>query len=146
MERNRACISTGNAHEMRCLPIGASVASRFHSHCLWKCSHNNSRRCLVQCTISVLQVRCGSFTAQRHHSSVSVKDSIRKPLLLIIPQQLLIPEEKGFLQVSSYIFGASCPAWLPPLCSIRAPRDCQEYPNPSVARFPPAFLEIHPFW
>lgn len=52
------------------------------------------------------------------------------------PQQLVTPEEKGSSQVNGYSFGAFCPAWLPPLCSARAPRDCQEHPKPSVPRFP----------
>lgn len=56
------------------------------------------------------------------------------------------PRRKDFIQVDGYVLGASCPAWLPPLCSARAPLDCQEYPNPSVPRFPPAFLQIHPCW
>lgn len=137
----------------------------------------------------------GDFAAQRHHSSISVKNLLRKitsaaTLLLKcssqagrpsdrndkaldtqsayqdllssqntgrtlrtahltcpgVPQQLATPEEKGFIQVNGYIFGAFCPAWLPPLCSASAPGDCREYPNPSVPQFPPAFLQIPSFW
>lgn len=63
------------------LPLGAFAVPSFTPAAM-EVLPQQLQEMLVQCTIAVLQVRCGCFAAQRHQSSVSVKNSMRKSLLL----------------------------------------------------------------